>query len=287
LYNSTKHATAERGFTLIEIAVVLVILGLLFTLLAGVATSLLAQQKRELTRNRLAGVEAAMTLFVSQNQRLPCPADGTQVSGALNAGTETWGGGVCNPATQVNGVVPWRALGLAEQDITDGWGNRMTYRAAPPLVAVSAMNFTNCDPGGSSAAIAGVCNATCTNASFPGSCTPPQAATVNKGLLVKNLAGATVMDPTVNPSTGAAYVVISHGENGAGAYSSQGILQAGNGSGGVAEEAKNFANTALGAGTYYVDDFAVYTTPGYFDDFVLRPAILTVASKAQLGARAH
>ncbi len=285
MYISTKQQAAARGFTLVEIAVVLVILGLLFTLLAGVATSLIAQQKRELTRSRLAGVEAALTLFVSQNQRLPCPADGTLVASAPNAGVELWAAGACT-TTQANGVVPWRALGLAEQDITDGWANRMTYRVAPPLVALNAMNFTNCDPGGGGGLVAGACNGGCTSASFPGSCTPPQAVTATKGLTIKNLAGATVMDPTVSPSTGAAYVVVSHGENGAGAYSSEGILQAGNGSGGIGEEAKNFANLALGAGSYYVDDFAAYSPP-YFDDFVLRPAILTVASKAQLGARAH
>ena len=286
MYISRKQIDAARGFTLVEIAVVLVILGLLFTLLAGVATSLLAQQKRELTRSRLAGVDAALTLFVSQNQRLPCGADGTLASGAGGAGAEQWAAGACTTA-QANGVVPWRALGLAEQDITDGWGNRMTYRVATPLVAINAMNFTTCDPGGTGAAVAGVCNAACASATFPASCTPPQAVTANKGLLVKNLGGTIVMNPAAAPSTGAAYVVISHGENGAGAYSAQGILQAGNGTGGVGEEAKNFANAPLGAGTYYVDDFASYTTPGYFDDFVLRPAILTVASKAQLGARAH
>ena len=48
----------------------------------------------------------------------------------------------------------------------------------------------------------------------------------------------------------------------------------------------NAANVAFGS--YYVDDFPVYLeTTGHFDDFVVRPTILTVATRAQLGPRAH
>jgi hypothetical protein len=93
------------------------------------------------------------------------------------------------------------------------------------------------------------------------------------------------MDPAAGPSTGAAYIVISHGENGEGAYNNEGIVQASTTSSGT-EEAKNAANLALQA--YYVDDFPSYPAgAGHFDDFVLRPSILTVATKAQLGPRAH
>jgi hypothetical protein len=88
------------------------------------------------------------------------------------------------------------------------------------------------------------------------------------------------------PSTGAAYIVISHGENGAGAYSNQGIVQAAVGADPGTEEAKNAAGLAFR--NYYVDDFASYLDgASHFDDFVLRPSILTVATKAQLGPRAH
>jgi hypothetical protein len=93
-------------------------------------------------------------------------------------------------------------------------------------------------------------------------------------------------NPVSSASTGAAYIVISHGENGSGAYSNQGVAQAAVGTESGTEEAKNAANLALQA--YYVDDFASYLADsGHFDDFVLRPSILTVAVKAQLGPRAH
>lgn len=97
-------------------------------------------------------------------------------------------------------------------------------------------------------------------------------------------------------STGAAYVVISHGENREGAYNSEGIPQAFSGADSGTQEELNFASIGYsptcppspGATCYLVDDFPSYPEGNrHFDDFVLRPSILAVATKAQLGPRAH
>jgi prepilin-type N-terminal cleavage/methylation domain-containing protein len=287
------------GFTLIEIAVVIVVLSLLLAMIAGIATVMVGQQRREATRQRMSGVETALALFVSQNKRLPCPADGRINGTVAGAGTESRNGaGQCTVAgavnTQTHGVLPWLTLGLAEPDVTDGWGNRLTYRVAPELVLASAMDFTACDPGGTAGLASGVCNTACAAGTFPGSCTPPSTYTQGKGLKIRNIASATlIMDPGATPSTGAAYVVISHGENGQGAYNNQGILQSGSTESGTLEAANNAADVAFtyatsGASVAFVDDFPSYPAgTGHFDDWLLRPSILTVATKAQLGPRAH
>lgn len=293
------HAAA--GFTLVEIAVVIVVLSLLLAMIAGLATAMLGQQRREATRQRLSGVETAIALFVSQHRRLPCPADGRVAGTTSGAGGELRNGsGQCTVAgaanTQTHGVVPWQSLGLAEQDATDGWGNRLTYRVAPELVLDNAMDFTACDPGATVTGAAKVaCGTPCPSGTWPAGCTNPRDVTKDKGLKVRNLAAATplVMNPAADPSTGAAYVVISHGENGQGAYSNQGILQAGNPPSGTIESSNNAADVAFtyltsNATTAFVDDFPVYVEgTGHFDDWLLRPSILTVATKAQLGPRAH
>jgi prepilin-type N-terminal cleavage/methylation domain-containing protein len=288
----------DRGFTLVEIAVVIVILGLLLTMLLGISSTMIAQQRREATRVRLIAVETALTLYASQNQRLPCPANGSLPSSDPTYGKEiTTGAGAaiqCHIAGVANGqqfgVLPWATLGLSEADVTDGWGTRLTYRVASEFVRLPAMNFTSCDPAGADSTVyapgtvAGYCNPACTTATFPGSCTPPTLAINTRGLEIRNLAGAKIMDPALN--TGAAYVVISHGENRAGGYSNESVVQAATGPASGTEETKNAANLPLQP--YYVDDFAVYLDgTGHFDDFLIRPTILTVASRAQLGPRAH
>jgi prepilin-type N-terminal cleavage/methylation domain-containing protein len=316
--NCKRRAANAAGFTLIEIAVVIVVLSLLLAMIAGLGTAMVGSQRREATRQRLAGVETAIALFVSQHKRLPCPANGTLAGTDANAGKESPDPptGVCT-GSQANGVVPWRALGLGEQDVTDGWGNRLTYRAAPDYVVADSMNFTACSPGGTAltpsatlvdgagvtVVAGGACANTCTtSASYPGSCTPPEYAISGRGLQVKSVNGTSVMTPSrcrapplacnhsppigYAPSTGAAYVVVSHGENYRGAYNNQGVLQAASGPDWGTEEAKHSAADALA--TYYVDDFPAYVAGNdHFDDFVLRPSILTVATKAQLGPRAR
>lgn len=297
-----------RGFTLVEIAVVLLVLALLLGILATFSGGLVAQQRREITRQRLQGVDTALALFVAQNKRLPCPANGQLASSNGSAGVENLSSSTC-ANDQAHGVVPWRALGLAEQDVTDGWGNRFTYRVATAFVQTGSMNFTRCDPAGASTATLlsapDATNGYCTSVgssttSFTASeWINPSRVTAGKGLRVINLANTTIMDPglptTTTPTTGAAYVVISHGENAAGAYNNQGVLQTAGSIAAGTREQQNFADRAYLTGcaattctAALVDDFPSFTQgTGYFDDIVLRPSILAVALKAQTGPRAH
>jgi hypothetical protein len=84
---------------------------------------------------------------------------------------------------------------------------------------------------------------------------------------------------------GAAYIVISHGETGGGAYLGSGQLATSTSADGL-EEAKNYANLVLQP--YYVDD-SISDAAGatHFDDMVSRPAVLAVITKAALGPRSH
>lgn len=288
---------------------VLLVLSLLLGILATFSGGLVAQQRREITRQRLQGVETALALFVAQNKRLPCPADGALASSNALAGAENPPSPTSNACAndQARGVVPWRALGLAEQDVTDGWGNRFTYRVATDFVQAGSMNFTRCDPAGTRDAVSlnsahGYCFNPAAASSFnPSEWTEPQRATANRGLRMQNLAGTVIMDPSTTsspvPNTGAGYVVISHGENVTGAYNNQGVLQTAGSVAAGTQEQRNVASLAYVAGCtagpptctgYLVDDFPSFTQgTGYFDDLVLRPSILSVALKAQTGPRAH
>jgi len=266
-----------RGFTLVEIAVVIVIAALMIALFAALGTGLLAQQRRQTTLNRLAAIDAALVQYVQQKKRLPCPADGTGTAGteinrtAAGCGVET------------NGVAPWAELGLTPSDIEDGWGRRITYRVDTVLAGDNKMDMSKCDPAGTSGIVGGVCNTACTSTDLS-TCTPPSTYLATKGLTIHNVADATLTS-TASPNTAAAYVLISHGETGDGGYLSTGVLYGSCGNAGNQEQ-KNCANAALQV--YYVDDqIADVAGATHFDDMVLRPTILSVITRAGLGPRSH
>jgi prepilin-type N-terminal cleavage/methylation domain-containing protein len=279
----------RRGFTLIEIVVVLVVLAILIAMAAALTRGVIAGQKRSLTATRIATVDAALVQFVTQQKRLPCPANGTLLSSDANAGVETarMAGAGCT-TNQQDGVVPWRALGLSETDATDGWDRRLTYRLDPALAADNGMNMSWCDPAGTEAgASPSACNVACTSATLT-SCTPPSRFLNTRGLQVRNVAGTVLMDPAATPHTGAGYVVISPGESGGGGYLGSGQLGSSTVGDGT-EEMKNYASLPYaGVATYYVDDsLAEVATAAHYDDIVSRPSLMGVITKAGLGPRSH
>lgn len=114
-----------KGFSLVEMAIVLVI----FALLAGgLMMTLTAQQEVQRlseARRQLAEIREALIGYAVINNRLPWPANPALASGTVNAGTED---GAQGPL----GVLPWATLGLPE---TDPWGQRFTYRVSNNFTA--------------------------------------------------------------------------------------------------------------------------------------------------------
>src|SRR6185437_12239831 len=102
-------------------------------------TALSASQRLSTTTTRMQAVDAAIVQFVMQQKRLPCPADGRLLSTDAQAGFEQRDAvsGKCNIGAVADsvqyGVVPWTSVGLTENDSTDGWNHRLTYRIPPVL----------------------------------------------------------------------------------------------------------------------------------------------------------
>lgn len=137
----------HAGFSLVELAVVLAILGLLLgALLKPLRGQVETGQYQEAER-ALDEIREAIIGFALANGRLPCPADGTVVSGTAGAGLEARTTGTPPfSCTAANGVVPWAALGLPE---LDPWGRRYTYRvttsfaADPPVGGYASFGLTS------------------------------------------------------------------------------------------------------------------------------------------------
>jgi prepilin-type N-terminal cleavage/methylation domain-containing protein len=112
-----KHP--HRGFTLIEVAISMVILGLVMTGLVVSLTQQLQQRRLLDTRATLAQANDALIAFVTANARLPCPA----VAGS-NGLEATIAPGTC---TATAGFLPAVTLGLPNLDgnglLNDGWAD--------------------------------------------------------------------------------------------------------------------------------------------------------------------
>lgn len=119
---------SRRGFTLIELAVVMFVVALL---LGGMLLPLSAQQDvraRGETQKILTEARDALLGFAMANDRLPCPASSTS-----NGQESPLGGGVCTHPH--DGFFPAATVSLAPVDaqgyLVDGWGrehgNRVRY----------------------------------------------------------------------------------------------------------------------------------------------------------------
>lgn len=290
---ASKHR--QTGFTLAELAIVTVIIGLLMVAFLPATSALIEQQKRKESTLRLSLTDQALLAFVTSNQRLPCPADGSVASGVAGVGFEARNAnGDC--VAQVTGVVPWATLGLSEADVTDGWNARFTYRVPDGGMGFTrngALNAARCDPAGiAMLAPAGASTpVSCLNAcvrSNLATCTSGSNFVINRGFLIVDEAGNNLMFPP--GGTGAAYVLIAHMAEGGGGYSSSGILLNQSVPAGANGEIRNTNGQAIPAGGFFHDSrimTGANAGAAHFDDLVSHPSIMQLLVKAQLAPRSQ
>ena len=135
-------ATARRGFTLIEIAIVLVVIGLIVSGGLLAVSPVIQSAKINETKQKMGTVEAALLGYVIANGCLPCPAArGASATGVSNNGTADYTTQTCDTACFNSGVglVPWVTLGIGEADAIDGWNRRLTYAVDTDLVATNSV----------------------------------------------------------------------------------------------------------------------------------------------------
>lgn len=121
----------EHGFTLAEMAIVLLIVSLLLSGLMSSMTSQRELQQRTLTQQRLAEAEEALYGHVLVNGYLPCPASISSQGAELR----NIAGDCQAPA---DALLPWATLGI---DSTDGWEHLLRYRVDEKF-STSAAPFT-------------------------------------------------------------------------------------------------------------------------------------------------
>lgn len=222
------------GFSLVEIAIVLAIVALL---MAGLLPTISGQVERQHisdTRKQLDEIQQALIGYAIINGRLPCPADGTIASGQANAGAEDYNAST-NTCNNAGGVLPWATLGVGE---TDAWGRRFTYRVDT--------NFADAISLGT---LGSGCSVTPSPAqSSFALCSPGRLN------ILSAASGGT------NIATGVPAVIVSHGTNGYGAYTTTGQQLAG-GSTDETENADNDNSFVSHDFTPTFDDLVVWISP--------------------------
>jgi prepilin-type N-terminal cleavage/methylation domain-containing protein len=164
-----RRPESGQGFSLVELALSLAIVGLLAGSVLPILTVLQGHHKDHETRRTLANSVEALLGFASANGRLPCPAT------ADTAGAESpEGGGIC---TNPEGFLPAVTLGVTPIDnqgyALDAWGGRIRYAVADSTtmnpsclggVKTGVFTTTNCMRAvtmGSLSPNLSVCNAGC------------------------------------------------------------------------------------------------------------------------------
>ncbi len=174
--NNFEASYNSKGFTLIELSIVLVIFGLIVASSATAYVQWQNWQRYETTKTNVEDVTTAIESFLLQNGRYPCPSSldadrtdgnayGIEPNGVDNCETaagsniDTTGtppgddifvvagartGNFLSPGTgtasagnsQIRiGTIPFRNLGLSEQQAYDGYRNRLFYAVTEHLAS--------------------------------------------------------------------------------------------------------------------------------------------------------
>ena len=188
------QSNREAGFTLIELAVVIVIIGLLATMGLSALNVQLASAAISSTKKKQDTIKDALIAYLSKNKRLPCPAvdnTGQESRVITNAPAN---------CTGYLGIIPYASLGLPKSAALDGWENFFSYAVSQNWT----LTYGNAPAAGQ----------TFTNvqtASF-------SAGSVGVGLINDRLPNGTAI-PITNTAVA---IIISHGRNGLGAFTSKG-----------------------------------------------------------------
>jgi prepilin-type N-terminal cleavage/methylation domain-containing protein len=137
----TSRRTGQRAFSLVEMAVVLAIVGILLAMGMYTLSAQQDQRAREDTQRHLEDAREALLGFAVANGRLPCPASATS-SGAESDSPS--GSGACtNPH---DGFLPAITLGFQPVDANgfalDAWNNRIRYAVAQNISGCAGTSNT-------------------------------------------------------------------------------------------------------------------------------------------------
>ncbi|HBR67983.1 MAG TPA: hypothetical protein DEA55_01240 [Rhodospirillaceae bacterium] len=264
VHNTGNHTKMnQKGFSLIELSLALIIIGLLATPFLYQYNTYTNRRVKEQTSLSQMTIARAVSDFVDANGRYPCPTPYTRDEDATDHGREfcppaipvpgTCNGGICRatgrdanaaggPDPVLIGAVPYASLNIPYEMALDGWKRKITYAVSERMANGSITPFDDTQGAISIVESDG-----------------------------DNLAPNAIVGSQP-------YLLVSHGDNGAGAYSTSGVLVAPCPAAVNGRERENCDNDAdfetpgldatgaglrtLVAGAQYSDDVVYYDVSG-------------------------
>lgn len=249
--------SGEFGFSLIEVAIGLIILGLIIGPLIQTYNTFIQSRQVTISDGITRVVQSSLIKYVEKHGHYPKPANPGIAQGSAGFGAEdtTTPGGwpncsatsttVCQTTTNTYGGavvligdVPFATLGLPFKSILDGYNKKLTYAVTLDLTSSSTFDDTK------------------------------------GGIEVLGSTGLSIYDGTTQRSH---FVVVSHGENSDGAFNLGGIRGKACGTASTGKEFENCNNDGVFVNNYtqQLDGLTVNTSirnyangANYFDDFV-------------------
>jgi prepilin-type N-terminal cleavage/methylation domain-containing protein len=128
----------RSGFTLIELAVVLVIVGIVISIVATVLPSLIQTTKIKKARAILEKVEYTLEGYFAANGQCPCPdTDGDGLENRITGATPP----ADDTCSAYVGYLPYRTLGLSSGE--DNWRNPIVYAVYEDLIKTTSGSGSN------------------------------------------------------------------------------------------------------------------------------------------------
>lgn len=308
---------SESGFALILVAFLIVAAGAFMVYGLGVFQIKEASDQEAATREKMARLVDQLASFTQINGRVPCPADpaGDRTTAAFGREDRGGPGQACNRG---DGIFPFLSLGLQEDDARDAWSRFYTYAPSPVFTRLDGVNDQNSrvhnlcriletwvddtqfrEPGGTLSKTDRNLNPRKAKFCCPGNGAGYSNPNTDIRILVSR-GGAAVPDPPVNrnmtdsgnmdvrisqasvPASspeGIAFALVSHGENGAGAYIVDGTANrlAGVIANSDEDENQDGDNDFVSHPRFLVDGNA------YFDDIIAFRTNFTLMSEVNVG----
>lgn len=288
----TNTLSSEKGMTLIDVAIALLVIGLLVTPAFYALKEYKQTRARTVTENNIRDVDTAIRNYFVANEFYPCPANPALPRNDSNHGTAaTTPGGACtitNAAGLAQGSIPHSELGLDIEKVYDGWGNKILYAVDNSRASSAAAALAAAPAAPAFGPVRAITISEIPLVPNPQHVLPDRCAPVN--YVCANAVAAYAPGPyapcgTNNPPSpqtagNVQYTILSHGEDGTGAFSDRGTAIGG---------ACNIANAA---DQENCDGDAIFQTrqcvnaninnATFYDDFTLLGAITKVSDPSSM-----